>query len=242
MIAWMTAPAVFLLDEQPSYFWRLLSPENIPNIALVLVGVVGIIVAIRTLGDLHAQTEIASKAASAALLNAQAVINAERAWIVVELHPLAHRDEDGQWIDEGGRRLTTEDIVAGKHMAYSLRIKNMGRTPAQILRYQFGYTCLADGVKDLPPNSDGDTAQTGEFKHFLPNGSDPMEILPALDAAIYMRDYRTEIDELKRTALFHGWVKYRHMFSMDECQSDYCYVYRPSLKTFMRVGRNTKYT
>jgi hypothetical protein len=242
MIAWIAAFAALLFDEPPRYLARLFSPENIPNIALVIVGVVGIIVAIRTLDDLKTQTAIASKAADAALRNAQAVINAELAWIVVELHPLARRDHDGQWIDENGGRLTTEDIVAGKHTAYSLRIKNMGRTPAQILSYQFNYTALPEGVTDLKPNKEGDTSQTSEFIHFLPNGSDPMDILPALKVGIYMRRYETEIAEFKITAVFYGWVKYRHMFSTDECRSDYCFTYRPSQKTFWRVGRDTKYT
>jgi len=83
MNVWIAAFAVILFNEQPSYFCRLFSPENLPNIALVLVGIIGILVAIRTLDDLKTQTAIAGKAANAALRNAEAVINAERPWIIV---------------------------------------------------------------------------------------------------------------------------------------------------------------
>jgi len=232
----------FTANEPPSYISRLLSPENLPNIALVVVGILGIITAVCTLIIIKKQTEAAVKAANAALMSAQVVINAERAWIVVEMHPVYRRDEHGYWFSEDGVQLTTKEILAGEHLAYSLRIRNVGRTPAQILSYQFVYSCLPEGFKDIPPHSDGDISQTGVFNHLLPNGSGPIEILPPFDIGTYMTDSRTEIEDLKKTAVFHGWVKYRHMFSTDECQSDYCYVYRPSLKKSMAVGRRTKYT
>lgn len=39
-------------DKSPHYLMRLFSPENVPNIALVIVGIAGIIVAICTLKDI----------------------------------------------------------------------------------------------------------------------------------------------------------------------------------------------
>jgi len=209
--------------------------------ATLIVGILLVVVAAATGGVIWYQAVQTKVAAEAARLNAQAVINAERAWVVVELHPFSRRDEDGQWIgEEDGKRLTTEDIIAGKHMAYSLRIRNMGRTPAQILSYQMSYSCLPEGVRDLPTESQRNVYETAEFNHFLAD-RDPIEILPPFDTGVYMRDSWAEISELKKTGVFHGWVKYRHMLSADEFRSDYCYVYTPSLKRLTMVGRHTKY-
>jgi uncharacterized membrane protein YidH (DUF202 family) len=41
--------------KPPSYFSRLFVPENLPNIALVLVGVGGIIVAVKSLNRIDTQ-------------------------------------------------------------------------------------------------------------------------------------------------------------------------------------------
>jgi uncharacterized membrane protein YcjF (UPF0283 family) len=64
----------------------------VANLILAVVGFVGIIVAWMTLLKIERQTKagevaaLAAKAgAEAALLNAQAVINAERAWIVIDV-------------------------------------------------------------------------------------------------------------------------------------------------------------
>jgi hypothetical protein len=87
--------------KSPHYLTRLFSPENLPNIALVIVGIVGTIVALRSLLAIEQQVTImgehrtsfeqlamaARDNARAAALNAEAVKNAERAWIVVNPKP-----------------------------------------------------------------------------------------------------------------------------------------------------------
>ena len=61
---------------------RQAPPENLSNIALVIVGIADIVVAICTVKDIQEQTINTETAAKAARLNAQAVINAERPWLV----------------------------------------------------------------------------------------------------------------------------------------------------------------
>ncbi len=75
-------PASYLLPGWWDIYW--------PTLALVVVGLVGTVIAVCTLLDIRRQTKnaentalAAQKSAEAALLNAQALINAERAWIVV---------------------------------------------------------------------------------------------------------------------------------------------------------------
>jgi hypothetical protein len=60
------------------YFKRLFSPENTPNIALVLVGIAGIVAALFTLKKIERQIKVAES-------DTQAMIRAERAWIVVSV-------------------------------------------------------------------------------------------------------------------------------------------------------------
>jgi uncharacterized membrane protein YidH (DUF202 family) len=61
-----------------SYLSRLFSPENLPNIALVIAGFAGIIVAVCTLRKIERQTK-------AAEVNIQALVSTERAWIVISV-------------------------------------------------------------------------------------------------------------------------------------------------------------
>ena len=79
-------------NKSPSYFSRLMAPDNLPNLVLSVIGIAGIIVAICTLKIIGRQTEATEKAAEAALSNAQAVINSERAWIDGEI---IHREQVG---------------------------------------------------------------------------------------------------------------------------------------------------
>ncbi|MFZ0663849.1 MAG: hypothetical protein WAM66_14245 [Acidobacteriaceae bacterium] len=83
----------------------------IANFMLVMVGGTGVIVAWRTLRKIKEQTEAGRKAAEAALLNAQAVINAERAALLF---------------------LVTKERVNGPppRTIFKITVKNFGRVPA----------------------------------------------------------------------------------------------------------------
>jgi hypothetical protein len=132
--------------KTPTYLSRLLAPENIPNIALVLVGIAGIITAVYTLKVLSRQAvsmrrqttllrrsvlwsrrsaRAAKESADAALLNAQAVINAERPWIVVTVERKAETD------------------------TFIFKGKNLGRTPAAIMSDWTEHR-FADDPENLP--------------------------------------------------------------------------------------------
>jgi hypothetical protein len=89
-------------DHPNGYFARLFSPENLPNIALVVIGVVASIIALCTLRPIRNQ-------ARAALLSAQAVLDAERPWFVASIERT--RPQFDFW---------------------RVRITNKGRTPGQL--------------------------------------------------------------------------------------------------------------
>jgi hypothetical protein len=78
--------------ESKSYFSRLIAPENLPNLLLCAVGVAGVFVALRTLKQLRRQTDILAEynkatreSADATIKNTAAIIDSQRARLVVEI-------------------------------------------------------------------------------------------------------------------------------------------------------------
>jgi hypothetical protein len=178
------------------------------------------------------------------IVSADALIASERAWVVANVRPYARRGNYTLWYHQDGARLTREDLLAGKHLLYWLTITNMGRGPAQILGFTLVYTCLGKGVTDLPESGIGEVAQTSyrPFEHLLGGNEKTIEIEEhVIDMGRYMGDDFDAIARLEKTAVIHGWIKYRHMLSStDDCYADFCYVYTVSEEKLTTVGRHTK--
>ncbi len=189
-----------------------------------------------------AQLKIAQEQVANLQASTQSVINAERAWVVPELRPNARLFADGSYYRlNTSVPLSTEDVLAGKHLWYWLTLTNMGKTPAQILGFVIRYSCLAEGVTDLPKDDRGDAESYREFHHLLGADSPSIEVSEPIDIGRYMQNDLDAIKALKKTGVIHGWVKYRHMFSTtDDCYADFCYVYTPRLQRLSNVGRLTK--
>ena len=80
------------------------------------------------------------------------------------------------------------------------------------------------------------------FEHLLAGNGQGIDIEePVIDVGVYMQGDEKTIQSLKKTAVIHGSVKYRHMFSTtDDCYADFCYVYTVSEERLTSVGRHTK--
>ncbi len=120
------------------YPWQeLFAPANIPNWVLCAVGVFTVGMALRTLrsidnqvAEMKAQTTVGKASADAANLNAQAVIEAERAWIFAELGTYAiprPNIQHGTSSSGDGTPIERTEI-----MNIKLTCKNQGKTPAWI--------------------------------------------------------------------------------------------------------------
>jgi hypothetical protein len=235
-------------QKPPSYLSRLFGPENLPNIALVIVATLtALFIASQARETARATQAVRDslphqeQAARAALRNAEALINAERAWIIPELKCLCTQRDDNRWYKPDGSALTMEEVLRGKHLKYILKLTNMGRTPANVTGFQITYTLLPEGVRDLPPDARGDSTYRGVNK-FVAAGESGEIFEPIIDVGTYTTGHWLPIRALEETAVFHGWVKYRHMFSTEEDQADFCYVYTVSLNRLSAVGKYTKYT
>lgn len=115
-------------DSEPHDFRNGFGPPTWSNWALFIVGVGTAIFAFRSLPLIRRQTKATEDAAKAALLNAQAVIHSERPWVTLSI-----REEE---VD-----------------VFSFHLKNVGRTPAEILHvivYEDRIP-LEEKIPDTPP-------------------------------------------------------------------------------------------
>jgi hypothetical protein len=179
-------------DKSPHYLMRLFSPENLPNIALVIVGIAGIIVAICTLKDIQKQTTNTETAANAARLNAQSVVNAERPWLVVR--PFIKKKENPRLCSFGCR--------------------NQGITPAKIISASAKYVFvnIPDELWRKPPDY--------SFPVALPDLTlivhhDSFPIGHGIDAESLIGDGETKarVDESRNFLIYYGNVVYRDVLT-----------------------------
>lgn len=234
------SPAKQNATESKTPHWYA-SPEWI----LVIVGSFTFIVIGWQAWETRRSADAASASANAALLNAQAIINSERAWVVVELVPVCAKF--GNWwhrpAGNGWAAMSDEEILNGDHLKHKLKFTNMGRTPAHILGFQIGYSCLLEGVTDLPEGASGDIVKFHPFDHLLAASASEEVLEPILDVNWYIGSSNSievirAIKELKRTAVFHGWVRYQHVFSgNDVVEEPFCYCYSHQNMRLNRVVR-----
>lgn len=202
---------------------------------LAIVGALGVWAAFKILRAINRQAEIMVR-------QTEAMINSERAWVVPELRPHAYQGKDGSWHSQNSVPFTTEEALAGQHLLYSLKLTNMGRTPAQILGFEVRYACLPEGITDLPQDGGAEFAEVREFHHLLGAEGNSVEIDdPVIDTRLHMNDSWDAIRRLEKTAVVHGSVRYRHIFSTkDDSYAEFCYAYTVSLNRLRSVGRHTR--
>jgi hypothetical protein len=181
--------------------------------------------------------EATSQNAVAAKASADALINAERAWVIAELVPLCTKFSDGRWyrrIADNWAQLSDEEIMDGYFRMHTLKFTNIGRTPAHILGYQISYSCLGEGVTTLSGEAISKQVSVRTFDRLL-GGSSSIVVPEAVDVDSYMAEYIEGIRELKNTAVFHGWVGYQHVFSSEILEEPFCYSFKVSEDSLVRI-------
>lgn len=107
--------------QPPHYLYRVFDAPNLPNILLVIVGIGGVVAALRTLRAIEKQVD--------------AQVNTERAWMEVDIElgpsPSVTEVTSGQ--------SPTETVVS-----VAVKWKNVGRTPAWINLTQISMMMLPD--------------------------------------------------------------------------------------------------
>jgi hypothetical protein len=180
--------AITAACEPNGYFCRLFGTANLPAVFLVFIGIGGVLAALRTLKAIQRQADVA--------------INAERAWLVVELVPTGIKFNGVRYKPVGStsEELVESDLSDGNNFEYTLKITNMGKTPALITKYAIN---VGDGMSEPRVIASGSPhlALAGERQWYF----DPIDV--ATEVKKYANDAAIS---------FYGEVFYEHVFAKGE--------------------------
>jgi hypothetical protein len=157
--------------------------------------------------------EQAQKSADAAFLNAQAIVNAERAWIHITLamHSIS---------------------------LYSINVTNHGKTPARILDYQFSIKSLPADMGISPENLAGPLSEVA-INTFI--GASAEKTLGSLEVWKQFGEFQEEIRVGHQIGIFQVIVRYKHIVIDDEtCESRAVYRFNSDL-TYDKLPTYTSY-
>ena len=138
----------------------------------------------------HEAADTAQKSASAALLNAQALINAERPWIIVVVK------ENG----EGD---------------FTFSARNYGRTPAEIVSFSSEITFVEEDIQDLPSEPSYSFAYQSDVTILVPMREGAAGDENEFGLLWYAADaYLDQMSEQKAEAIKEGKLRYVFYFKV----------------------------
>jgi hypothetical protein len=193
------------------------------GVMLAFAGVIGVCFAYRTLRTLQHQTIATRKAAEAARLNAQAVINAERPWVVVT---------------------EKREGTAGIASIFYSRVR--GRTPAIIIS-NWADHIYVDDPQHLPiPPRYGDEGAVFAAQPLVTSDDTPsiaFQFSSDLTLKALTEEKRSRINYMEEWLCVYGRVRYTDLLAKDAQgrpvvhETRWCYVYYPSEPgTFVKDG------
>lgn len=155
------------------------------------------ILGIPTLIFIGVQAVASRKAAEAALLNARALVNSERAWIDVDFMPI--------------RPAATQ---------YHMLVVNHGRSPAFVTGLVLGRAYWTDGIGDIPVGFTGNvTPEKLSLYSIIPPNREPVHIMN-FDVAQYSSG------EDGRSVTYHGQIMYKDIFKQEH-RTEIVYLLHP---------------
>lgn len=239
------------------------------TVILTIVGVVGTCAAVKTLREVKRQAdtledhrtkfeelakaardnaisalknaEATEKNAAAAKASADALINAERAWVIADLVQMAVRmppPENWCRITASGGlgAMGAEAILKGEHLRHRLRFTNMGRTAARITAFEchsgfYDHKCGILQIERIDYN--------GDYNRMLAAGSETFTD-QTIDINQFVSDpIAVEIGppSWKNWMVVIVSVTYDHVFSSEGPQrEDSRFVYDINAQTMRRVA------
>lgn len=195
------------------------------TLALAFIGGFAAKIAFRTLNTIQEQTghlrtaaEAAGDNAKAALLNAQAVIDAERPWLLIPMGDEFSQIENPILISR----------VAGeyRHSYCIFRLKNFGRSTAKVTEEKLA---LFHGIElDVIPDAtifDRKDVIIEDYA-FPPNTTIPNQATFELDGRITPQEYEQIVSQKSRFLWLCGYFRYRDTFARadaPEYETRFCY-------------------
>jgi hypothetical protein len=205
--------------KQSGYWNKVISPEILPIWIASFVAVVGTIIAVRTLKAIKREAKEIQDVAKAASLNAQAVINAERPWLVVATFFEKDRPE-----------------------LCRFGCRNQGNTPAKIVSVsaQIGFVDRPDHLH-VPPDYSSFVAMP-DLTLIVHTDSFPIGVGVNPRSVIQSANHEALVLSAREFLVYFGNVVYRDTLypesSMEGLhETRWCFVYQPGGdKMFLRSG------
>jgi hypothetical protein len=172
-----------------------------PTWAIVVVGTLAATAALKTLHLFKRQTEANEKSAQAALLNATAAVNSERAWITIAI---TRPDRD----------------------SFTFSAVNRGRTPAKITYYGGHFIFPTDAAKIGELIRYGGEILGGEFVDpIILTSAEPFTIDSwMVGSEEFPPDVVQEAEAGKKLIVYYGIVKYLDIVDKEH-ETRFCYRY-----------------
>lgn len=205
-------------EKAKEYLWKASGPEFLAAWVLVIAAGIGLCATFRTLKVIKKQTTATEEDAKAALLNAKAIINTERPWLVVTW---------GSKPDWPG--------------SFLFGCKNRGNTPAKIVSMSAKHLFI-DKPENLPLPPDYSSAITMPDLPFK-IGGDELDIGNGLNArSIIISSQKEEsVRNTREFLVYYGNVVYKDTFFPDSPtegfhETRWCFVYQAAGNSLKRSG------
>jgi hypothetical protein len=185
---------------------KAVAPEYLSNWALVIVGLGATVAALVTLGVISRQAKSMRYQTRILRRSADSQIASERAWLVAELVPTAMFHHGRRLVPYEGYtgELSENDLSDCSQFEYTLKVKNVGKTPAFLMEYRIN---RSNGLDD---------EELIDFDY-------PYRYLGAGEQ-LYLKAFNIPSLVAKCPAhsrvLFFGHVFYQHVFSETETVKD----------------------
>ena len=160
--------------------------------------------------------EAARQSADAAKVSSQIILNAERAWILVELER------------------------TGVGHDYNLKVTNWGKTPAIITSYGFRTDGVPIEIKELPENLSFVARQN---QNIIIRGGGDSKILDHFEMSHYMSEWWQDIQVGRRTGIFAVTVEYWDVLKgIKPHEAQVVYSYKVSESRLVILPKYTQHT
>jgi hypothetical protein len=209
--------------SEPQSTWKkAISPESWPNWLLVGVGAVGTWLALRSL-------RVGEKAAQAAQLNAQAVIDAERAWVLIPQEKI-----QSPYLSPWEQESVSPSDLRLTHCIFW--IKNGGKTPAKIIMEM--YEMQIGDSRVTPPAADR-VYNLATSKGFNPYLIPQDEITPReaglMTGVVTPSEHKMIKQDKIKFLWLCGFIRYQDVFNAQkkeqEHETRFCYLWETHMNT-----------
>jgi hypothetical protein len=169
--------------------------------ALVVVGAIAAWIAVRTLKDIRKQTRNTAIAAEAAARNAEAVVNAERAWIMTTIDNADHAHI------QDTENLQTGEFTSIVHL--TLNYTNVGRIPCWVTDKAVWFRIIESIPND--PVFDTPTRRFGETEPLVQGQPQFIHLSQLTSKGVHAMVLSGE-GKGGNVPIFYGYIRYRDPF------------------------------